>query len=336
MPVRRAARRRASSFSTPRTAATSCAARNAGSGRAETSDFDPESYYTADYFSGGHDDGYADYLGAEPILRREFAGTVDFIRRFRPSGRLLDVGCAYGFFLQEAKQVYEVSGIELAEDAAAHCRQTGLRVLSGVADEASLAQLGAMDVIVLLDVIEHLPSPAETLALCARHLNPGGIIVITTGDFGALTARLAGAHWRLMTPPQHLWFFSRDSIRRMAAPLGLALEHFDHPWKLVPLSLITFQLRRMVGLRPGRVTRARKCRTAGQSVRRHAGGAAQARAMSDRSPAVQTAFLALVSPLSLLPAMTARRRSSALARSAGRVALGSDHYFWLRWVFTPR
>ena len=225
-----------------------------GLGRAETGDFDPGSYYTADYFSGGHDDGYADYLGAEPILRREFAGTVDFIRRFKPSGRLLDVGCAYGFFLQEAKQVYDVSGIELAEDAAAHCRQTGLRVLSGIADEASLTELGAMDVIVLLDVIEHLPSPAETLALCARHLNPGGVLVITTGDFGAMTARLAGAHWRLMTPPQHLWFFSRDSIRRMAAPLGLALEHFDHPWKLVPLSLITFQLRRMAGFRPRRVT----------------------------------------------------------------------------------
>ena len=225
-----------------------------GLGRADATGFDPESYYTADYFSGGHDDGYADYLGAEPILRREFAGTVEFIRKFRPSGRLLDVGCAYGFFLQEAKRVYEVSGIELAEDAAEHCRRSGLRVISGVADETNLAQLGAMDVVVLLDVIEHLPSPSETLALCARHLNPGGIIVITTGDFGALTARLAGARWRLMTPPQHLWFFSRESIRRMAPPLGLSLEHFDHPWKLVPLSLITFQLRRMVGLRSASVS----------------------------------------------------------------------------------
>jgi len=225
-----------------------------GLGRAGASGFDPESYYTADYFSGGHADGYADYLGAEPILRREFAGTVDFIRRFRPTGRLLDVGCAYGFFLQEARRVYDVSGIELAEDAAEHCRRIGLRVLSGVADEANLARLGAMDVIVLLDVIEHLPSPAETLALCVRHLNPGGVLVITTGDFGSPTARFAGSRWRLMTPPQHLWFFSRESIRRMAAPLGLGLEHFDHPWKLVPLSLIIFQLRRMVGLRPASVT----------------------------------------------------------------------------------
>ncbi len=50
-----------------------------------------------------------------------------------------------------------------------------------------------MDVIVLLDVIEHLPDPHETLALCVRHLNPGGIVVLTTGDFGSPVARLLGA-----------------------------------------------------------------------------------------------------------------------------------------------
>ena len=223
--------------------------RDCGLGRTETTGFDPSRYYRGDYFTGGHSDGYPDYLGTEPILRREFARTVDVIRRYCPRGRLLDVGCAYGFFLQEAKPFFDVSGIELAEDAAAHARRSGLNVLTGVADEASLARLGAMDVIVLLDVIEHLPSPRDTLALCARHLNPGGIIVITTGDFGSLYARLAGAHWRLMTPPQHLWFFSRESILRMAASLALEVELFDHPWKIVPLSLITFQLGRMLGRR---------------------------------------------------------------------------------------
>src|SRR5262249_42933072 len=90
-----------------------------GLGRAPAGGFDPGSSYTDDYFSGGHADGYADYRGAEPVLRREFAGTVDFIRRHRDSGRLLDVGCAYGFFLQEAKRAFDVSGIEIAADAAA-------------------------------------------------------------------------------------------------------------------------------------------------------------------------------------------------------------------------
>jgi len=227
-----------------------------GLGRTNTSGFDPESYYTSDYFDGGHADGYADYLGAEPVLRREFAGTVDFIRTYKKGGRLLELGCAYGFFLAAAKPHFDVTGVELAADAAAHARGQGLNVITGAADEAMLAELAPFDVIVLLDVIEHLPDPAGTLALCERHLNPGGIIVIATGDFGALPARLAAARWRLMTPPQHLWFFTRDSMRGLAASLGLSLARFDHPWKIVPLSLIVFQVKRMLGLRPRRMAAA--------------------------------------------------------------------------------
>jgi SAM-dependent methyltransferase len=222
--------------------------RACGLGRSDATNFDPASYYTGGYFSGQHADGYADYLGAEPVLRREFARMVAFIRRHRDGGRLLDVGCAYGFFLQEAKPYFEVAGIELAEDAAAFCRRTGLDVISGVADEATLRRLGPADVIVLLDVIEHLPDPRATLRLCADHLRPGGIVVLTTGDFASHYARLAGAHWRLMTPPQHLWFFTPDSMRHLATAAGLTVESLDHPWKIVPVSLIAFQLRRMLGL----------------------------------------------------------------------------------------
>lgn len=223
--------------------------RDCGLGRTETSGFDPATYYTGEYFSGGHSDGYADYLGAEPVLRREFARSVDFIRRYRSGGKLLELGCAYGFFLQEAERYFEVTGIELAAEAADHGRRAGLRILSGMADAANLRRIGHVDVIVLFDVIEHLPDPRETLALCCQHLNPGGIIVITTGDFGSVVAKLAGAKWRLMTPPQHLWFFTPESMRGMSASLGLAVEHVDHPWKIVPASLIMFQLRRMLGLR---------------------------------------------------------------------------------------
>jgi SAM-dependent methyltransferase len=223
--------------------------RSCGLGRTEASGFDPATYYTEDYFSGGHADGYADYLGAEPVLRREFAHSVDFIRRYRSSGRLLELGCAYGFFLQEAARYFEVVGIELAGEAAEHGRRAGLNILSGSASAESLRQIGHVDVIVLFDVIEHLPEPRETLDLCRQHLNPGGIIVITTGDFGSAVARLAGAKWRLMTPPQHLWFFTRESVRLMSAPLGLSMIRADHPWKTVPVSLIVFQLRRILGLR---------------------------------------------------------------------------------------
>jgi SAM-dependent methyltransferase len=222
-----------------------------GLGRTETAGFDPAAYYTEDYFSGRHADGYSDYLGAEPVLRREFARSVDFIRRYRGHGRLLELGCAYGFFLMEAARYFDVSGIELAPEAAEHARRAGLKVLHGVADEAALRQIGHVDVIVLFDVIEHLPDPGATLALCYRHLNVGGIVVITTGDFGSMAARLGGVRWRLMTPPQHLWFFTQKSMRRLCTGLGFSVQHVDHPWKIVPASLILFQLRRMLGLRGG-------------------------------------------------------------------------------------
>jgi SAM-dependent methyltransferase len=220
-----------------------------GLGRTQHRGFDPNAYYTEDYFSGGRPDGYADYRSAEAVLRREFSHSVSFIRTYRSGGRLLDLGCAYGFFLDEALPFYDVAGIEIAEDAAASCRARGLRVITGMADERQLAELGTLDVITLFDVIEHLPDPREVLALCARHLAPGGIMVLTTGDFASLYARLAGRHWRLMTPPQHLWYFTPESLRRLAGSLGLTLEACDHPFKLVPLSLIVFQLRRMLGMR---------------------------------------------------------------------------------------
>ncbi len=222
-----------------------------GLGRAECDCFDAHSYYSEDYFSGARGDGYADYRGSEPVLRREFARTVQFIHRFRGSGRLLEIGCAYGFFLEEARRFYDVTGIEVADAAVAFCRTRGLSVIDGVVDDSVFARLGMFDVIVLLDVIEHLPDPGVTLTLCRHYLKPGGVIVITTGDFASFYARLAGRNWRLMTPPQHLWFFTPASMRRLAHTLGLRLELCDHPWKIVPLALIQFQLRRLLGARRG-------------------------------------------------------------------------------------
>ncbi len=185
-----------------------------GLGRSECANFDVHDYYTEDYFSGGHRDGYADYCASEPVLRREFARTVQFVRQYRSGGRLLEIGCAYGFFLEEARRFYDVAGIEIADAAVVFCRRRGLTVINGMADEDN-----------------------------------GGVIIITTGDCSSLYARVAGRNWRLMTPPQHLWYFTPESMRRLAQTVQLKLETCEHPWKLVPLALIEFQVRRLLGAR---------------------------------------------------------------------------------------
>ena len=74
--------------------------------------------------------------------------------------------------------------------------------------------------------------------------------MLTTGDFGSPVARLMGPAWRLMTPPQHLWFFTKAGIAKLARRSGLRVERIDHPWKTVPLSLVMFQAARFARLRP--------------------------------------------------------------------------------------
>lgn len=227
--------------------------RCAGCGLGRTAlagDFDFHRYYSEAYFDGRRSDGYANYAGSEPILRAEFRETLRSILTFDVRrGRLLEFGCAYGFFLNEARTVFaSAHGIEISEDAVRICRSRGLDVTAGVVGESTLD--GQYDVVVGLDVIEHVPDPRETLVSLAVHMDPGAVLVMTTGDWSSWLARLTGPRWRLMTPPQHLSFFTVTSMRRMLEATGFRVLSLSHPWKRVPLSLIAYQLQRLAGHEP--------------------------------------------------------------------------------------
>lgn len=206
------------------------------------------SIYDSEYFSGGRSDGYADYAASESVLRHEFQRTVQDIRHRKSGGRLVEIGCAYGFFLLEASPYFECSGLELSPAAVEACHQRALDVRRGPADESHIKPLGEADVVVMLDVIEHLPDPAATLASVWALLKPGGMLVITTGDWSSLLARVMGKRWRLMTPPQHLFYFTARSLQKLCQRVGFTQFESTAPWKLVPLELIWYQLRRYLPL----------------------------------------------------------------------------------------
>jgi 2-polyprenyl-3-methyl-5-hydroxy-6-metoxy-1,4-benzoquinol methylase len=214
-----------------------------------TADFDPARYYDESYFQGGAADGYADYQGSADTLRQEFRRTLTDVLPYFGGGRLLEFGCAYGFFLEESRPYFtSVHGIEYADAAAQACRDRGLDVVTGVVSEDALT--GTYDAVVGLDVIEHVPEPHETVQLLSRHMRPGAALVMTTGDWASWLARATGTRWRLMTPPQHLSFFTPDAMRSMLKAAGLEVVSLTHPWKHVPVSLIVYQLQRMAGLTP--------------------------------------------------------------------------------------
>lgn len=180
--------------------------------------------YGAPYWEDAGEVGYGDYSAAEARKRHHFRGLLEELERLTGPGQLLEVGSAYGFFLDEArKRGWRVRGVEPAEHAAHHARQVfGLAVAAGPLTELPVDG-EAVDVVALWDVIEHVPNPRETLERAFEWLRPGGILALSTGDIGSLVARIHGRDWSLLTPPWHQYFFSRRTMRAMLADVGFSV-----------------------------------------------------------------------------------------------------------------
>jgi hypothetical protein len=140
--------------------------------------------------------------------------------------------------------------VEVAHAAVEFCNRNGLpNVTQGVLSDELLQQVGPLDAIVMLDVIEHIDDVVGTMEMATRYLKPGGVIVLTTGDWNSLAAKLTGPRWRLLTPPLHLWYFTEKSLEALFQRFGCKKAHISHPWKLVPLELVLSQAASMLGLK---------------------------------------------------------------------------------------
>jgi SAM-dependent methyltransferase len=182
--------------------------------------------YDESYYTGGSDQVFADYLGEERARRASARRRVWALRLMRWRGRLLDVGCAAGYFLAEAQRSYQVQGVELSEFSSQFAREHfGLDVFTGTLQQAMLPAQ-QFDLITLWDVIEHVPDPHRVLAEAARLLKPDGRLILTTGDIGSAYARRSGPRWHLLAPPWHLYYFSRVTMARLGADAGLKVIGF--------------------------------------------------------------------------------------------------------------
>ncbi len=178
--------------------------------------------YGGDYFTGGE---YLDYLADEAFFRKNFRPRLDALRRQCAGGRLLEIGSAYGFFLDLAREHYTTVGFELHPEAVRHARQ---RLRLDVRSDDFLAVTtgdlgGAVDVTAMWDVIEHLERPDRVLAHVAELSRPGALLCLTTGDIGSRLARLRGRKWRMIHPPSHLHYFDRATIARLLANCGFRI-----------------------------------------------------------------------------------------------------------------
>jgi SAM-dependent methyltransferase len=219
-------------------------------------DFSAAGIYDETYFQGGQADGYSDYIGSEAVLRGEFRAAVQALRKAGGStGKLLELGCAYGFFLAEASAHFDVQGIEVCESAVRFCRTRGFDVEQGTLTAEYVDSRAPFDAVVMLDVVEHLLEPDKVMELVSTAMKPGGNLLLTTGDWDSALSRIMGRNWRLMTPPQHTFFFSPRTMSAMLARIGFDVIECRKPWKKVPFGLTIYQLGRILGMsRPPRLS----------------------------------------------------------------------------------
>lgn len=200
-------------------------------------------FYGSGYYHGGD---YADYESSERFLKRNFDLFIDRMRRISRGDRLLEVGCAYGFFLDVAQQHWAVEGIDVSPDAVASCAtRFEDRVRCGHLLTEPFAE-NSYDWIVAWDTIEHVNEPKAYATRCFQLLAPGGHVAFTTGDISSIVARCRGSRWRLLTPPSHLTFFSRNGMRQMLCGAGFEQIRFGTTGYRRPLDFILY---RIVGAR---------------------------------------------------------------------------------------
>jgi SAM-dependent methyltransferase len=135
--------------------------------------------------------------------------------------RLLDVGCAMGSMLQEAKAAgWDPVGVETSEFAANYAEEhSGCPVYAGTLQKAGFPS-ESFDVVTLMDVIEHVPYPVDLMDEIHRVLRPGGVVFLVTPNFSSFFVRLYGPTAYGVWPDQHVVYFQPSTIERLLRDVG--------------------------------------------------------------------------------------------------------------------
>jgi SAM-dependent methyltransferase len=198
-----------------------------------------EGAYNESFF-GGYRGRFNQYWFA----RRFYASLV---KRYRKSGKVLEIGCGLGDVLARLEDRFETYGIDVSQyaidEARSHTPKSKLRV----ARAEQIGELpGPFDVIAAFHVVEHLEDPFAILQLCARNTTPGGLLIIATPNTEAPFAKKKGARWFANTDPTHISLKSADEWLELIKRAGYRIKRSfsDGMWDVpyIPLMPPKMQL----------------------------------------------------------------------------------------------
>lgn len=155
-----------------------------------------------------------------PLVVRRRLQRSEWIR-YRGEGRLLDVGCGSGEFLQRMQaRGWNVEGLDISAD---HCARVsaniGAPVHTGILPGADL-EPERYDVVTFWQVLEHVHDPIATLAAARTLLAPGGSVVASTPNFASWSRGRFGRQWIGLDPPRHLILYTPETLAAIFEKAG--------------------------------------------------------------------------------------------------------------------
>lgn len=172
-----------------------------------------------------------------------------------PNSRVLDVGCGTGVITDTIRRQKSASiiGIEPDAERVQRAIARGLDVHLGILSPDFIRQHGPFDYIVFADVLEHLPNPAEIVAMARGGLKPGGSVVASIPNVAHWFVRIDLLRGRFdyqdcgIMDATHLRWFTRRTVREFFERLGFQITALNctvninlpdyqrrNPWRRMP------------------------------------------------------------------------------------------------------
>ena len=197
-------------------------------------------YADTEYSSGV----YSEYAKSRDLKVATARPRLAAIKQRTSGKRLLDVGCATGFFMEAAADDgFEVRGVEFSSIAISLARpDIRERIVRGDVNELSSRETEKFDVVTAFDIIEHLQNPAKFLQELREILKPGAVLAISSPDTGHFLRYLMRSKWPMLQPLQHTVLFSRRSIRDLLERCGFQDVQVETTRKVLTMDYLADQL----------------------------------------------------------------------------------------------
>lgn len=178
--------------------------------------------------------------GTERALSKRFRRRLWLLPRLNPAalmarhatpGTVVDVGAGNGHYLTQLAEQFTPVGIEISSQAAA-LGQEKLRSRGGYfVNQDACSGLKALPAasasgVMMRSFLEHDSTPRETLQAAFQALKPGGILVLKVPNYGSWNRHIMGARWCGFRFPEHVNYFTPETLQRMVTAEGFSVRHF--------------------------------------------------------------------------------------------------------------